>query len=230
MTALLQAQGLEKRYQDGTEEIVVLNGLDLSVSRNASVCIQGRSGSGKSTLLQILGLLTGHDAGRLLIDGEDVSGFSGARRRRLRSLFFGFIVQDFALLEDESALFNVALPALYQPRGKGGSSRRGRALELLAEMDLAERARTPVRRLSGGERQRVAIARAFMNQPRVILADEPTGALDPQYGSQVISQLIAWARRHDSALLLVTHDDNYAALFEERYVLDDGRLLPVSRK
>lgn len=223
---LISATKIAKRFDDGGQIVEVLKAVDLDVAVGDRVAVQGQSGSVKTTLLNILGQILPFDDGQLLVGGVDVSKMSSSARGKLRQSFFGFVVQDFALLERESALDNVLLPRHYLPGAGSYRARKARALMLLDEVGLAKRAKTAVRRLSGGERQRVAIARAFVNEPRVILADEPTGALDPEIGMQMVTSLRQWAEQFSAALIMVTHDEGYASLFERRYLLHDGVLTP----
>ena len=226
---LIEARDLSKVYRDGVRHIEVLRGVNLHLAAGERIAIEGRSGCGKTTLLNVLAQIIPFDAGSLRIAGRDVRRLSRGEQAALRNRFFGFVVQDFALIEDESALSNVLLPSLYV-RGRGGYRRkRRRAIALLEDVGLGARAHMSVRRLSGGERQRVAIARALVNEPQVILADEPTGALDPEVGGDIIRLLIDRSSQSGAALILVTHDVNYAALLERRYRLVDGAFVALEQ-
>ncbi|MFC7432765.1 MULTISPECIES: ABC transporter ATP-binding protein [unclassified Agrococcus] len=204
----------------------ILRGIDLVVDAGDRVSIVGRSGSGKSTLLNILGLLDQPTTGRMRFDDEPVLLMSARRRDRVRALSVGFVFQQFHLIEGLSALENVQMPLLY------GSSahfwRRERlARAMLDRVALGHRADAPVTTLSGGEQQRVAIARALVRSPRLILADEPTGALDLETGARIMDLLEDVARDSRAALVTITHDVNVAARSERMHRLDAGVLAPA---
>ena len=205
----------------------ILTGVDLEVAAGEHVAIVGRSGSGKSTLLNILGLLDSPTGGEYLLDGEPTGALRARRRARLRGEVFGFVFQQFNLLPRRTAEENVAAPLLYA-RGRDYLHRRRTARELLDRVGLGARADTVPERLSGGEQQRVAIARALVRSPRVVLADEPTGALDVDTGAQVMALLAEAAAEGGAALITITHDLNVARLADRRYRLDARRLAPLA--
>lgn len=207
------------------EPLHILRGIDLVVDAGEHVSIVGRSGSGKSTLLNILGLLDEPTAGSIRFDGVPVQRMSAAERDRRRGLEVGFIFQQFNLLPGRTAAENVATPLLYAEPGRFWRRRR-LALEMLDRVGLADRADWLPSRLSGGEQQRVAIARALVREPRVILADEPTGALDVETGQAVMRLLDGVARDSSAALVTITHDPHIAALADHRHRLDGGVLHP----
>ena len=218
---MIEVDGLIRVYRKGAVETPVLNGVSLCVRRGEFLVIMGRSGSGKSTLLNILGLLDRPDSGRYLLDGADFSQANDDARSAARNEKLGFVFQQFHLLERASALRNVALPLLYAEHDAGDETARAeRALE---SVGLAHRARHLPSELSGGEQQRVAIARALINDPAVILADEPTGILDAQSGGETLEifrSLVDAGR----TLVLVTHDRAVAQRADRILVLDDGRI------
>jgi putative ABC transport system ATP-binding protein len=206
-----------------SEPLHILRGVDLVVDACEHVSIVGRSGSGKSTLLNILGLLDEPTDGSIRFDGVPVQRMSGRERDRRRGREVGFIFQQFNLLPGRTAAENVATPLLYaEPRRFW--RRRRVALEMLDRVGLADRADWLPSRLSGGEQQRVAIARALVREPRVILADEPTGALDVETGQAVMRLLDGVARDSRAALVTITHDPHIAALADHRHRLDGGVL------
>jgi putative ABC transport system ATP-binding protein len=180
MRTLMNLRGITKVYGEGDLSVEALNGIDLEVGAGDYLAVMGPSGSGKSTLMHILGLLDTPTSGSYLLDGEEVAGFSRRKLARLRNQKIGFIFQNFNLLPRASLLRNVELPLLYA--GVGRVERRQLALEALAKVGLADRARHRPNELSGGQRQRGAIARAIVGRPSVIMADEPTGNLDQQTG------------------------------------------------
>ncbi|MEU1278857.1 ABC transporter ATP-binding protein [Streptomyces sp. NPDC005805] len=189
---------------DGTR-LNVLRGVSLEVRAGESVAILGRSGSGKSTLLNILGALTPPQRGRLSMDGVDVWQQKPADVARFRGASFGFVFQDYLLMPRHSALENVALPQL-NGSVKEWRGRHRRARTLLESVGLGDKTSARPSELSGGQQQRVAIARALMRSPRIVLADEPTGALDPDTGNEIIGLLLSLAHELGKSLVLVTHD------------------------
>jgi putative ABC transport system ATP-binding protein len=224
MSALLALEGVAKAYTlPSGERLKILGGLDLTVQRGEVVAIVGRSGSGKSTLLNLLGLLDQPDSGSYRCDGVETSALSDARRSRLRGEFFGFIFQQFHLLDRRTALDNVAEPLLFAKKGEL-SQRHRRAATLLEEVGLSARAQSMPHLLSGGEQQRVAIARALARRPRVLLADEPTGALDETTGERVLNLLLDLVRRENASLILVTHERSVADRADRVLTLTGGRL------
>jgi putative ABC transport system ATP-binding protein len=206
----------------------ILRGVDLDVAVGDHVSIVGRSGSGKSTLLNILGLLDEPTSGRLVFDDIPLERMRAAERDRRRGRDVGFIFQQFNLLPGRTALENVTTPLLYAT-GRAFWRRRTLAAEMLERVGLGERLEALPSQLSGGEQQRVAIARALVRGPRLILADEPTGALDVETGARVMALLDEVAEASGAALITITHDVNVAALARRHYRLDAGILTPVPR-
>jgi putative ABC transport system ATP-binding protein len=204
----------------------ILRGLDIDVSVGDHVSVVGRSGSGKSTLLNILGLLDAPTSGTVEFDGRLTSTLSARERDTARGREIGFIFQQFNLLGGRTALENVTAPLMYAT-GRQFWRRRELAMSMLERVGLAERANTMPELLSGGEQQRVAIARALVRGPRLILADEPTGALDIETGSAVMALLDDVASVTGAALITITHDANVAALARRHYRLDRGTLTPI---
>ena len=204
----------------------ILRGVDLEVEVGDHVSIVGRSGSGKSTLLNLLGLLDTPTSGRLFFDEIPLERLGTGERDRRRGRDVGFIFQQFNLLPGRTALENVMTPLLYAT-GRQFWRRERLALEMLDRVGLGERARSKPDQLSGGEQQRVAIARALVRGPRLILADEPTGALDIETGASVMALLDEVAERSGAALITITHDPNVASLARRHYRLDRGVLAPV---
>ena len=205
----------------------ILTGVDLQVAAGEHVAVVGRSGSGKSTLLNLLGLLDTPTGGAYLLDGEPTDRLSARRRSRLRGEVFGFVFQQFNLLPRRTAAENVAAPLLYA-RGRSYLRRMRTARDMLDRVGLGARADQVPERLSGGEQQRVAIARALVRSPRVVLADEPTGALDVETGASVMALLAEVAAETGAALVTITHDHSVAALADRRFRLDSGHLSPLT--
>ena len=219
---LIEIEGLGKSFETGDGTIDVLSDLDLVISAGDRIAIVGQSGVGKSTLLHILGTLDHPTAGAVRFRGEDVFSKTPAELARLRNEFVGFVFQFHHLLPEFSALENVMMPGLLQRRGF--SEMRERAASMLGEVDLAHRLGHRVGKLSGGERQRVAVARALVLEPPLVLADEPTGNLDPSTGGQVAELLLEVNRNHGTTLVVVTHSARMAAKLGRTLVLANGRL------
>ena len=201
----------------------VLRGVSLEVARGEVVAVVGASGAGKSTLLQIAGTLMRPDGGRVVIDGTDVGALGDRALSRFRNERIGFVFQFHHLLPEFSALENVMIPALIGRRDKRAAARR--AAELLETMGLAERLEHKPAALSGGEQQRVAIARALMNDPAVLLADEPSGNLDSRNREEIHRLFFDLRDRTGQTVVIVTHDEGLAATADRRVVMSDGRVL-----
>jgi ABC-type lipoprotein export system ATPase subunit len=215
----LSATGLRKAYPG----LTVLDGLELRAEAGEVIAVRGASGTGKSTLLHILGLLDRADAGQIVLDDEDISALSEARRTALRARRIGFVFQAFHLLADFTLRENVLMSG--RTAGLDPAEAHRRADELLARVGLAGRD-GPVRTLSGGERQRVALCRALLPRPGLLLADEPTGNLDPATAAVVLGEIIALAKESGAAVVMVTHDAAVAARADRRLTLRNGRLEP----
>ena len=219
---LIEIEGLCKRFGEGPAAIEVLRGVDLVLQGGDRVAIVGQSGVGKSTLLHIIGTLDHPSEGRVVSRGEDVFGRSSAELARLRNRFLGFVFQFHHLLPEFSAIENVMMPGLLQERE--AEEMRERAGNILEEVGLLHRLDHPVGKLSGGERQRVAVARALVLEPPVLLADEPTGNLDPATGGDVANLLLEMNRTRGTTLIVVTHSARMAEELGRTLVLTNGRL------
>jgi putative ABC transport system ATP-binding protein len=216
---MLSLRAIHKTYHTGGEPLHVLKGIDLEIGRGELVSIMGSSGSGKSTLLNILGLLDRHDDGDYRLDGDLVENLSEAASARLRNEKLGFVFQSFNLVTFKNAVENVALPLYY--RGVPRKRRNQLAMEYLERVGLSDRAKHFPNQLSGGQQQRVAIARALISEPRVILADEPTGALDSHTSLEVM-ELLLDINRSGTTVVIVTHEHDIAEMTHRIVRLHDG--------
>jgi putative ABC transport system ATP-binding protein len=223
---MIRIRELTRAYEMGTERILALRGVTLDIARNEYIAIMGPSGSGKSTMMNLLGCLDTPTSGEYWLNGEEVSRLSDDALARVRNREIGFVFQTFNLLPRATALHNVELPLVYA--GVGGRERRERALRALDRVGLANRVQHRPNELSGGQRQRVAIARALVNQPSILLADEPTGNLD-SVTSEEIMQVFADLHRGGQTVIMVTHEPDIAAHAERTVVLRDGRVESDSR-
>lgn len=219
---LIEMRDVRKIYQVGDQEIRALDGVDLEINEGEYVSIIGPSGSGKSTMMQILGCLDNVSSGTVTLDSIDVSRASNDQLSRIRNEKIGFVFQTFNLLPRLNVLENVELPMIYSSIGR--KQRRERAMIAIEAVGLANRIHNRPMQLSGGQSQRVAIARALVNQPKIILADEPTGALDTQTGEAIL-QLFRELYRKGHTVAIVTHDPDIAAETPRRIELRDGKLV-----
>lgn len=216
---MLVIENLNKSYDTGKSKLHVLKGINLNIDEGEFVSIMGSSGSGKSTLLNIIGILDEKDSGVYNLDGFPIEDLTEIKAAEYRSKFLGFIFQSFNLIGYKNALENVALPLYYQnvPR----KERNARALEYLEKVGLAQWANHLPNELSGGQKQRVAIARALITDPKVILADEPTGALDSQTTFDIM-KLLQEINNNGKTIIVVTHENDVAAQTKRNVVLKDG--------
>lgn len=223
---MIEVENIEKTYRrgDGTP-VTALKDISFSVNAGEFVTVRGASGSGKSSLLNIIGCLDTPTAGTYRLAGEDVSDYTDQERSNLRCRRIGFIFQSFNLLPRTTALENVEVPALYG----GGRIDRERALSLLDRVGLADRAAHFITELSGGEQQRVAIARAMMNDPPLLLADEPTGNLDSASGKAIL-ELLTELHAEERTIILVTHDEAIATYAERELLIQDGVIATDRRR
>jgi putative ABC transport system ATP-binding protein len=220
---LFELRGVSRNYRRGDSVVHAVNGIDLTIGTGEFIALEGPSGSGKSTLLQLLGTLDRPDAGEIFFEGRPLHTLGDGALAELRLNALGFVFQQFNLIQTLTALENVE--AALAPHGLRGDSLRARAHNLLDEVGLAAReSHLPVH-LSGGEQQRVAIARALANEPRVILADEPTGNLDSKTGSDVVDLLAGLGERHGTTIVVATHDAALAARAPRRVAMRDGSII-----
>jgi len=223
MTIILETTSLTKHYHMGEVTVTALDGVDFSVSRGEYVAIMGPSGSGKSTLLHLLGGLDAPSSGEVILAGQPLSQLSDDEITIVRRKKVGFIFQFYNLLPTLSAAENVALPLMID--GKAISAYRHRIEELLSLVNLGDRANHRPDQLSGGQQQRVAIARAFVNQPEIVLADEPTGNLDSRSGKAILELLRRTCSELDATIVMVTHDPRAASYADRVVFLKDGQVV-----
>jgi putative ABC transport system ATP-binding protein len=216
---MIRLCGIEKTYRNKDVSFRALNGISLEIPTGEFTAVMGRSGCGKTTLMNIMGFMDRYDAGQYFFDGRDVSGFSNAELCRLRNKSIGFVFQSFNLVSDYSLLENVEMPMGYA--GIPAKQRRGRAAAALESVGLSDKLKNRPSQLSGGQQQRAAIARAIVNEPSVILADEPTGNLDARSGDEVMA-LLESLRNKGMTIVLVTHDEKVAACAQRRIFMSDG--------
>ena len=223
MTPVIQLESIDKTYHTGEVDVKAVRGVSLSIHKGEFVAFMGSSGSGKSTLMNLLGCLDRPTAGRYLLDGIDVSGLDRDELATVRNRKLGFVFQSFNLLARTSALENVELPLLYADRRISSHAMRERAERSLCLVGLSGRAEHHPNELSGGQQQRVAIARALINEPEVLLADEPTGNLDSRTSIEIMS---VFQKLNDQGItiIMVTHEPDIAAYTKRNIVMRDGRI------
>ncbi len=223
MDEVIRAENLTKTYKMGEVEVHALRGVSFTIQRGEVISIMGPSGSGKSTLMNILGCLDHPTSGVYILDGEDVSDLTGDRLAAIRNRKVGFVFQSFNLLPRQSAISNVELPLRYA--GINTRQRRQRALETLWAVGLSERIHHRPNELSGGQQQRVAIARALVNDPAILMADEPTGNLDSKSGKEIMELILRMNSERGTTIIIITHDPTVAARTQRVIRLMDGQLV-----
>ena len=225
MDNIIELQDIRKTYHMGDINVPVLKGITLSVHRGELVALMGASGSGKSTLMNILGCLDRSDSGNYRLDGREISDLSSDQRAMVRNSKLGFVFQSFNLLPRTSALDNVAMPLTYTAGHLSDREARHRAAEMLKRVGLEERMHHEPSRLSGGQQQRVAIARALINQPPLLLADEPTGNLDSQTSAEVLAMFQELNGKEGITIIMVTHDAHVARYARRTIHIHDGLIV-----
>jgi lipoprotein-releasing system ATP-binding protein len=222
---IIELRGVERHYEQGQRKLTILNGVDFSLGRGEMVALVAPSGTGKSTLLHTAGLLERPDGGDVILGGRACGRLSDDERTAIRRNDIGFVYQFHHLLPEFSAVENIMMPQLV--KGLKAEEARTRAMQLLDYMQIAKRADHRPSELSGGEQQRVAIARAVANAPLVLLADEPTGNLDPSTAHYVFDALSALVRQSGLAALIATHNHELAARMDRRVTIADGHIVPL---
>jgi len=220
---IIKVQNIKKEYISGRSKNLVLKGVSFEVNRGEKVAIVGPSGSGKTTLLNIIGLLIQPTEGEVYLEGKNVSSLSVKERARMRNKFFGYIFQEFLLVEEDTVFQNIEIPLLYSPHRTTKRKRKEMVREVLEKVGLEVKIKEKVKNLSGGERQRVAIARAIINDPEVILADEPTGSLDVENAEKVMNILEDLVAK-GKTLLIVTHNERIAKRCDRIFKISDGHV------
>jgi putative ABC transport system ATP-binding protein len=218
---MIELNSITKRVRSGTEELTILDDVSMQIPEGQFIALTGASGSGKSTLLGLIAGLDAPSSGTILIDGDEITTMSEDGLAGIRSAKIGFIFQSFHLIPSLTAFENVLIPMEI----RGISHARDRANELLSDVDLTDRGHHYPAELSGGEQQRVAIARAFANQPKILLADEPTGNLDSKNGRHIFELMTGLHERRGVTLVLVTHDQDLAREAQRQIILKDGRVI-----
>lgn len=227
MKKFIDLKNVSKSYRNGDQELQVLKDVHLEVEEGEFVAIMGPSGSGKSTLMNIIGMLDRPTSGEYYLEGEEVAKLSEKKLAKVRNQQIGFVFQQFFLLSKLNALQNVELPLIYA--GVSQSKRKALAEQYLKKVELETRMHHLPSELSGGQKQRVAIARALVNHPSIILADEPTGALDTKTGEQIM-ELLTELNREGKTIIMVTHEPEIAAFAKRQIVIRDGVISSDSKK
>ena len=227
MKKLIDLKNVSKSYRNGDQELQVLKDVHLEVEEGEFVAIMGPSGSGKSTLMNIIGMLDRPTSGEYYLEGEEVAKLSEKKLAKVRNQQIGFVFQQFFLLSKLNALQNVELPLIYA--GVSQSKRKALAEQYLKKVELEKRMHHLPSELSGGQKQRVAIARALVNHPSIILADEPTGALDTKTGEQIM-ELLTELNREGKTIIMVTHEPEIAPFAKRQIVIRDGVISSDSKK
>ena len=226
MEKILELKNIHKNFRLGEDDIEVLNGIEISIQQGETFAIVGPSGSGKTTLLQIIGLLDSPTRGELYVRGESSEDLNDKSKSRLRNEFFGFIYQFHHLMNEFTALENTMMPLLI--RNQTTKEASAKAQDLLIRIGLEHRVNHKPHELSGGECQRVAVARALVTSPSLILADEPTGNLDPETADRVFDSFLDLNRSLNTSLIMVTHNQELAKRMDKVYELNFGKLIPSS--
>lgn len=217
----LVLENIQKVYEGREFRVEALSGIHLEVQKGEMLALMGRSGSGKSTFLNILGLIDEPTMGKYYINGKEISGYGTKEKAKLRNKTFGFILQDFALIEQYTVAENIRLPLNYSDLPK--SQWRSRITDMLKKLGIYDKQKMRPSYISGGQRQRAAIARALINEPEVILADEPTGALDSATGEEIMD-IFSDIKKEGKTVIIVTHDEKVAGYCDRILRLEDGRL------
>lgn len=224
---MIEIKALKKEYLSPGLVFTALKGVSLSVKAGESVAIMGKSGAGKTTLMNIIGCLDTFDEGSYTLNGISLQGKKDSQLAKLRNATVGFVMQDFGLIQDKSVLFNTMLPCYFDKTPT--HQMKPLAMEALEKVEMGDQAKKKVNQLSGGQKQRVAIARAIIKKPQLLLADEPTGALDSETGKNILELLMAM-NQQGITVILVTHDAQVASYCQRKILLHDGEIIEDSGK
>lgn len=223
MSAIIELKNICKTYNNGkTNAFLALQNIDISFETGKMYAVCGTSGAGKTTLLNIIGLADSATSGQFFLDGKNVESASDAKQAELRNRYFGYVLQDYALLESESVYENVSIPLIFSK--KKSKSFQSLVRAALQAVGMEDYIKTQVSKLSGGQKQRVAIARAIVNEPKIILADEPTGALDSKTGEQITACFRKLCTEKGITVIMVTHDKQVAECCDSVFQISDGKL------
>lgn len=219
---ILEMKNIYKKYNNLNKEIKVLENFDLSIEKGDFISIMGKSGVGKSTLLNIIGLLDTHYLGEYKLNGIDVSTLKEKEKAKLRNHFFGFIMQEFHLIDRLTVLDNILVPLEYSEKGNqlNKKQKRQKVQSILESLNLSDKIDAMVKDLSGGQKQRVAIARALVNSPSIVIADEPTGSLDVETSKEILN-ILRQINKNGVTVILVTHDESLTTFCNKKYILNN---------
>lgn len=221
---MIEISQLNKYYKIGKGKMHALKDINLTINEGESLAIQGKSGAGKSTLMHIIGLLDSYDSGSLKIDGQEIKGLGDSKLAKIRNQKIGFVMQDFSLLDHKTVIMNVMLPLFFNSKYNFTKMNK-LALEALKRVGIEDQAKKKANQLSGGQRQRVAIARAIISNPQIILADEPTGALDSETSVEIMNLLKELNEKNGITLIVITHDNSVADYCKRKIIIKDGSIL-----
>ncbi|NLC43380.1 MAG: ABC transporter ATP-binding protein [Clostridiales bacterium] len=224
MQEIIKLEKVTKEYQNGSNKIIAVNNITVNFHKGESIAISGISGCGKSTLIHLIGLIKPPTLGNIYINKRAVTDLSNNERAYIRNGFYGYISQNYLLIDGYTVANNVEIPLIYAKKKLSQRQRTARVMEILAKVGLSDKAKTDVKNLSGGQQQRVAIARALVNQPDVILADEPTGALDSNTGKEIMDIILNLVKE-GKTLIMVTHNTELASKCKTQLTMKDGCIL-----
>lgn len=224
MKPIIKVSNVKKEYESGVNKILAIKNASFEINRGEKISIVGPSGCGKTTLINIMGLLIEPTEGNLYIERKDVFSLSSKERAKIRNKFFGYVFQDFVLVEEDTIFQNIEIPLLYSDKKISKTKRKEKVINILNKLDLPININEKVKNLSGGQRQKVAIARAIINNPEVIFADEPTGSLDVENGRRIFS-ILEELVYEGKTLVIVTHNESIAKQCDRKFKIYDGHVM-----